>query len=203
MTDAIKHICLAGDSIFDNDGYVMGEPGVIEQLRTSIPADWSASKIAVDGDCIRHVYSRVEDFPTNITDLVLSIGGNDAIGYSEIIDQATSIEDLQRLAQEPAKSFRKDYQKLLDHLFGLETKLHVCTIYTAVPFPDPVWRQYVPLALAFFNAIIVEEATARNIPVIRLELVCTEDTDFAEISPIEPSAIGGQKIIDAIIAHLK
>lgn len=38
----VKHICLMGDSIFDNDGYVPGEPGVIEQLRRAIPKTWSA-----------------------------------------------------------------------------------------------------------------------------------------------------------------
>ncbi len=60
----IKHIVLAGDSIFDNDGYVIGEAGVIEQMRMSLPSEWSTSKVAVDGDCFRHVSDQIR----NLTD---------------------------------------------------------------------------------------------------------------------------------------
>jgi len=203
MTSKDKNIALAGDSIFDNDGYVPNGPGVIEQLRTSMPKDWSAVKIAVDGDCIRHVYSRVENFPSYITDLVLSIGGNDALGYSSILNGAKSLNDIPSLVATPAAEFRANYQTLLDHLLSLKTKLHVCTIYTAVPFENLLWRQFVPPALNIFNAIIKEEAISRNIGVIEIDKICTEEEDYSKISPIEPSAIGGQKIVNAIIDHLK
>lgn len=203
MEQNLKNITLAGDSIFDNDGYVPNEPGVIEQLRSSIPKDWSAMKIAVDGDCIRHVYSRVEDFPDYITDLVLSIGGNDALGYSAALNDAKSPSDIPGLVAGAAAEFRANYKALLEHLSGLNCKLHVCTIYTAVPFEDPLWRQYVPLALGMFNSIIKEEAAILGVGVIEIDKVCVEDADYSKASPIEPSAIGGQKIVDAIIQHLK
>lgn len=202
MTETVKHVALAGDSIFDNDGYVPNDPGVIAQLRTSIPAEWSAMKIAVDGDCIRHVYSRVENFPDYITDLVLSIGGNDALGYASILNQATSVNDIPRLVTVPAEEFRANYSALLNHLVTLNTKLYVCTIYTAVPFEDPLWRQYVPLALNLFNDIIKIEAQRLNVGVIEIDKICTQDEDYSAASPIEPSAIGGQKIVNAIISHL-
>ena len=203
MTYNNKHIAIAGDSIFDNDGYVPNDPGVIEQLRTSIPSQWSAMKIAVDGDCIRHVYSRVENFPDFITDLVLSIGGNDALGYASILNQAKSLSDIPSLVAKPASEFRANYKALLSHLLTLNTNLHVCTIYTAVPFEDPLWRQFVPPALNMFNSIIKEEAALHDIGVIEIDKVCTEEEDYSKASPIEPSAIGGQKIVDAIIRHLE
>ncbi len=203
MTHAPKHIALAGDSIFDNDGYVPNDPGVIEQLRKSIPDNWSALKIAVDGDCIRHVYSRVETLPTHLTDMVLSIGGNDALGYSDFLNQAKSIQDIPDLVAGPAAEFKENYKTLLTHLNSLTPNLHVCAIYTAVPFEDPVWRQLVPLALKIFNQVIKEEAAALGIGVIEIDKVCTNDEDYSKASPIEPSAIGGQKIVDAIIRHLK
>lgn len=203
MEHLSKHITLAGDSIFDNDGYVPGQPGVIAQLRTSIPKEWSASKIAVDGDCIRHVYSRVETFPDYITDLVLSIGGNDALGYSSALNDAKSLSDIPGLVAKPAAEFRENYKALLNHLNALDCKLHVCTIYTSVPFEDPLWRQYVPLALAMFNTIIKDEAKAIGVDVIEIDKVCVEDADYSKASPIEPSAIGGQKIVNAIIQHLQ
>ena len=73
-----RRLVLAGDSIFDNDGYVYGAAGVIEQLRKTLPAHCSATKIAVDGDCIRHVDRQLSGLPTNATDLIVSVGGNDA-----------------------------------------------------------------------------------------------------------------------------
>jgi len=202
MTRSSRHISLAGDSIFDNDGYVPGEPGVIEQIRMSMPNDWSAIKIAVDGDCIRHVYKRVEEFPDYLTDLVISIGGNDAMGYSHLLKDAKSLADIPRLTQGPASEFRANYAVLMDHLLRLDCALHVCTVYQNIPFPDPLWRTAVPIALAEFNKVIQEEAGIRKIPVIHLHEICVSDEDYSIVSPIEPSAIGGQKIVDGIIDHL-
>lgn len=41
-----------------------------------------------------------------------------------------------------------------------------------------------------------------GVPVVRLDLACRDDSDFSEISPIEPSSQGGQKIVDAILQSL-
>lgn len=197
-----KHIVLAGDSIFDNDGYVLGEAGVIEQMRKSIPTAWSAHKIAVDGDCIRHVRDQLENLPTNCTDLIVSVGGNDARQHTSLLEQVRAPSDLLDLMSGPLKGFRVEYSEMLDALCKLSIKTHVCTIYTAVPFQDPIWRKYAPIAINAFNTIIVEEANSRTVPVFRLEEVCTQQEDFAEISPIEPSAQGGQKIVDHILSTL-
>ena len=198
----MKHVVLAGDSIFDNDGYVLGEPGVIEQLRKALPASWSAYKIAVDGDCIRHVVDQLKKLPTNCTDLIVSVGGNDARQYSNLLNRVATPSDLQSIMSGPMAAFRAEYSKMLDTISRLSVRPHVCTIYTAVPFDDPMWRQYAPLAIAAFNTVIAEEAASRQIPVFRLEEVCIEESDFAAISPIEPSSKGGQKIVDYIVAAL-
>ena len=198
----MKHVVLAGDSIFDNDGYVLGEPGVIEQLRKAIPASWSAYKIAVDGHCIRHVADQLKTLPTNCTDLIVSVGGNDARQYSNLLNRIATPSDLQSIMSGPMAAFRAEYSEMLDAISRLSVRPHVCTIYTAVPFDDPMWRQYAPLAIAAFNTVIAEEAVSRQIPVFRLEEVCTEESDFAAVSPIEPSSTGGQKIVDHIVAAL-
>jgi hypothetical protein len=80
--------------------------------------------------------------------------------------------------------------------------LQLCTIYTAIPFEDPVWRQYAPLAICKFNEVIIEEAKAREFAILRLDEVCVEHGDFSSVSPIEPSNQGGQKIVDYIISRL-
>jgi hypothetical protein len=198
----IRHIVLAGDSIFDNDTYVMDEPGVIEQMRRSIPKNWSASKVAIDGDCIDDIPKQLTHIPSNATDLIVSIGGNDARRYRGLIDQLKSPSDLANLIAMPLQRFRADYRAMLQMLKGLNLRLCVCAIYTAIPFTDPVWRKFAPLAIGAFNTVIIAEAKAAGIPVIRLDELCTSATDFSATSPIEPSSKGGQKIVDHILDHL-
>ena len=198
-----KHIVLAGDSIFDNDGYVPGDAGVIEQLRTSIPAAWSASKVAVDGDCIHHVAAQLAGLPSNATDLVISVGGNDARQHTHLFDRITDSRSLETLLATPLKTFRASYRDMLARLIETKLTVQTCTIYTEIPFPDPVWRQLAPQAIKLFNDVIISESESVGIPVLRLDEVCALEQDFSEISPIEPSAQGGQKIVDLILASLK
>jgi hypothetical protein len=56
-------------------------------------------------------------------------------------------------------------------------------------------------ALSFFNEIILREAFAVKIPIVDLRLMFTNPVDYSELSPIEPSASGGEKIVQAI-SHL-
>lgn len=198
----IRHIVLAGDSIFDNDDYVLGEPGVIEQMRKSIPENWSASKIAVDGDCIADVATQLPGIPSNTTDMIVSVGGNDARRHAALLDKINTVSELPRYLVGPLAGFRAEYAALLQELNGRRHKLHVCTIYTAIPFDDALWRQYAPLAIEAFNAVILDEAFKAVVPVIRLDEICVDETDFSSVSPIEPSSTGGQKIVDHIIQVL-
>lgn len=110
----MKHLVLAGDSIFDNDGYVLGEPAVIEQLRQSIPASWSAYKIAVDGDCICHVSDQLKNLPTSCTDLIVSVGGNDVRQYSNLLKRVTAASELHSIMSGPIDTFRIEYGDMLD-----------------------------------------------------------------------------------------
>jgi hypothetical protein len=47
-----------------------------------------------------------------------------------------------------------------------------------------------------FNDHIIRAATRAGLPLIDLRLICTTPEDYA--NPIEPSAIGGEKIAAAI-----
>ena len=197
-----RHIVLAGDSIFDNDVYVPGEPGVLNQLRQSLPEGWTASKVAVDGDVIADVRRQVKNLPRDVTDLIVSVGGNNALGHAWLLGDVRTAQDLLPLMQAPLAGFRAEYAAMLDHLLPFSARLQVCTIYTAIPFAEPLWRALAPLAIDQFNQIILAEAEARAVPVLRLDLACVEATDYSALSPIEPSAQGGQKIVDLIVAAL-
>ncbi|MEM7664084.1 MAG: SGNH/GDSL hydrolase family protein [Pseudomonadota bacterium] len=199
---AEKHICLMGDSIFDNDEYIPGEPGVIEQTRRSIPKSWSAFKVAVDGDCIEDIPYQLEKVPTHTTDIVVSIGGNDLMKFRHLIAQVAEGANLEELIASPLADFEIAYGWMLDTVSELGLGVCVCTIYTAIPFAEQEMRDHAPSAIGAFNAIIERLAEARGVSVIRLDMVCSDEGDYSEMSPIEPSSKGGQKIVDAILQAL-
>jgi len=111
-----RHLVLAGDSIFDNDGYVYGAAGVIEQLRTTLPAHCRATKIAVDGDCIRHVDEQLNNLPADATDLIVSVGGNDARKNASLLSHVTKPDDLKGFLAQPLQDFRVEYAQMLERI---------------------------------------------------------------------------------------
>ncbi len=196
----MNHIVLLGDSIFDNASYVPGEPSVIEQLRKNLPADWKASLLAIDGDVTADVLDQVSRLPDDATHLVMSCGGNDALIQIGILNEtARSVaEVLERFARIRAE-FQRDYHKTLKHVLSFRKHVVVCTVYDSIPGLERIALT----ALSMFNEIILREAFLAKIPVIDLRLVCNESTDYSEISPIEPSAAGGQKIVQSILSLLE
>ena len=83
---------------------------------------------------------------------------------------------------------------MIETLTDLNKPLAVCTVYDCVPGMEGS-----PMtALAMFNEIILREAFIAKVPVIDLRLICSEPSDYSEISAIEPSAVGGEKIVEAI-----
>ncbi len=58
-------------------------------------------------------------------------------------------------------------------------------------------RRIAIAALATFNDVIICQAFGAGIPLIDLRLTCNKPQDYA--NPIEPSSIGGEKIVNAIM----
>jgi hypothetical protein len=83
----MNHIVLLGDSIFDNAAYVAGGPDVTRQVRDILPSGWRASLNARDGAVIADVTQQLQILPKDASHLVLSIGGNDALGDAGLLDQ--------------------------------------------------------------------------------------------------------------------
>jgi lysophospholipase L1-like esterase len=192
----MNHVALLGDSIFDNRVYVSPDPDVSDQLRARLGADWTVSLLAVDGHVTSDVRHRqIGRLPDAASHLVISAGGNDALGHSSILNEsARSVaEAVGRLAEAQAR-FARDYEAMVDAVLALALPTAVCTIYDA-NFPEPQ-RQLVVSALALFNDVITRAAFARGLDVIDLRLICDHPADYA--NPIEPSARGGEKITQAI-----
>ena len=192
----MSHVVLLGDSIFDNARYVPGRPAVIDQLRQWLPKGWRATLLAVDGAIAEDVPRQLTWVANDATHLAVSVGGNDALQASGLVNQggwhsAAGAFDAQAEVQE---EFRRAYCHMLQAVLALRKPTLVCTVYDAVPGISP--RELA--ALSLFNDVILIEAFRRGLPVLELRLICTEARDYSSFSPIEPSEVGGAKIVQGI-----
>ncbi|HVM39035.1 MAG TPA: SGNH/GDSL hydrolase family protein [Sphingomicrobium sp.] len=192
---ASGHVVLLGDSIFDNAAYVAGAPDVVRQVRAALPGGWRASLLALDGAVTREVERQLARLPGDASLLVVSAGGNDALGESGLLGRPVRSvgEGVMQLADAQAR-FASDYLAMVDAVLARGLPAALCTIYDA-SFPPPEGR-VVTAALSLFNDVITRAAFARGLPLIDLRLICSEPGDYA--NPIEPSEQGGAKIAAAI-----
>jgi hypothetical protein len=191
------HIVLLGDSVFDNGAYVAGGPDVVRQLREILPAGWRATLRAVDGAVTGSVARQLANVPADASHLVVSVGGNDALGHVGVLEDATNsiAGALTRLA-DIGGGFGRDYAAMCDAVLARGLPTVLCTIYEP-RFPDPRLQRLAVTALTLFNDVITRAAFGRGLPLVDLRLVCDEDADFA--NPIEPSVQGGAKLARAVL----
>lgn len=195
MVERHPHIVLLGDSIFDNAAYVPGEAPVIEQFAAQLPTGWQASLLAVDGDVTTDVAAQLKHLPKDASHLVVSVGGNDALGALDSFSlPSVTVRDALCELTDVKTEFERNYQRMLLEVLSRELPVTVCTIYDAVPHLSNEART----ALSIFNDTITRQAAGFGIPVIDLRHICIEASDYSELSPIEPSAKGGRKIAQAI-----
>jgi lysophospholipase L1-like esterase len=191
----MSHIVLLGDSIFDNGVYVPGEPDVVKQLQSVLPNGWSATLCAVDGAVTRSVAAQLARLPSDASHLVVSVGGNDALGESHLLSSGVRVvAEAVSLLAEAQERFARNYVEMLRSVLAMDLPTAVCTIYDT-PSDAPNHR-VIRTALALFNDVITRAAFSEGLPLIDLRLICSDDDDYA--NPIEPSAKGGEKIAGAI-----
>ena len=193
----MAHIVLLGDSIFDNAAYTSGAPDVVRQVRQRLSYGSKATLRAVDGGTTGDVREQLRRLPADATHLIVSAGGNDALGYIDFLGapaQSTA-EALLGLA-DIAAEFERGYRGMLNAALAYGLPTAICTIYYP-RFPDPDLQRVAITALTVFNDCITRAAFIHRIPLLDLRLICTEEGDYAD--PIEPSAQGGEKIASAIV----
>ncbi len=194
-SDSSGHVVLLGDSIFDNAAYVGGAPDVVRQLRAALAEGWRASLLAADGAVTDNIARQIGGLPGDATLLVVSVGGNDALGDAWLLQEsARSVgEGVMRLA-EAQSQFARRYSAMVDAVVATDVPAVLCTIYDA-NYPQPEARM-IAAALSLFNDVITRAAFARGLPLVDLRLICSEPADYA--NAIEPSERGGVKIAAAI-----
>lgn len=196
----MPHVVLLGDSIFDNAAYVPGEPDVVQQLAAALPPGWRATLAAADGAVTTGVERQLAGVPRDATHLVLSIGGNDALGHIDILERrAGSAAEVLDLLADVAESFEERYRAVLRRVLAVGLPLAVCTIYEGA-LPDPAMQRRASTALVVFNDAILRSAADAGVDVIELRLLFTDPSDYA--NPIEPSTRGGAKLAQAIVRML-
>ncbi len=195
----MTHLVLLGDSIFDNASYVPDGISVISHLRQLLNAGDRASLLAVDGDCIPDVATQLQHLPDDATHLFISVGGNDALHYATRL-QNTGLSFPAALQQIAAMKtdFLERYSKMLTVVSSVNKPITLCTIYDQCPIEALELRLLAYTVLSMFNDCITRQAIDQGLPLIDLRVICHEASDYAEVSPIEPSTTGGQKIAHCI-----
>lgn len=208
-------IVLVGDSIIDNRAYVgPGELDVAAQIRTIMPGREVVMR-AVDGFATRQV---INEQARDLRDgdlVVLSSGGNDALGHIDLIAAATTaasaMSELSSAGPQTMVAtilgqlrafqgaFQADYSELLTALAQQGRHVLCLTIYNpqlaAHGFTTEQQRA-AEAAISVFNDAIQREALRRGCSVLELRSLFTEAEDFA--NAIEPSTLGGAKIAEAV-----
>jgi hypothetical protein len=189
------HVALLGDSIFDNAAYTRGEPDVVTHLRGLLPRDWQASLLALDGSVSSDLAEQLPRVTHDVTHLVISVGGNDALMYSDLLNRPVlSTGDALRLFRERVERFETDYRAAIGGVLALGRPTTICTVYNGnLPASQAPNAR---VALAMFNDVILRVAFEHHLTAIELRLICNEPADYA--NPIEPSGRGGRKIAEAI-----
>jgi lysophospholipase L1-like esterase len=195
----MTHVVLLGDSILDNGPYVARGEAVIDHLRRLAPDGWRSTLLAVDGSVTNDVVGQLARVPKDATHLMISVGGNDALGHSGILEQRAEwvAEVIGELA-DIADAFEDRYRRMLARALRLGLPTALCTIYYP-RFEDPTFQRLAVTASSVFNDVILRAAFANGLPVMDLRLICDEDSDYA--NPIEPSSSGGRKIVQKML-HL-
>lgn len=194
----MARVVLLGDSIFDNAAYVQGGPDVAAQLREALGGKWKVTLLARDGAIMDDVPGQIARLPADVTHLVLSVGGNDALSYVGLLEPSIGVDVLARLA-DAAAAFAPRYHEVLDDVHRLGLPLLACTIYEG-NLGGSMQKRAIG-AVAAFNDRIQRIAARHGIPVLELRDLCNEARDYA--NPIEPSVRGGEKIAEAIARWLQ
>ena len=194
------HVVLLGDSIFDNAAYTRGDPDVVTHLQSLLAKDDRATLLAVDGARVADLPAQLRRMPADATHLVVSIGGNDALGNFDLLSmQVTSSAQALQVFAARIAAFETAYVAAIGNVAARGRPLTICTIYNGALEQDiaPIAR----LGVALFNDVILRTAGDQKIDVIELRSICNQASDYA--NPIEPSGSGGLKIARAIIRTLR
>ena len=188
-----SNIILFGDSMLNNTTYIdidsnnndNSVPGLIKQQ-----SEANLYNYAKDGATIEDCYSQfhiLSTTPTNAT-IFVSAGGNDIINENRnnVVDNSF------------VSSLFQKYSKMVLQIKDKFPNATICLLNIY----KPVKPRYKRLSDSIdqWNSLIEQFAQKNGFKLIQTNKLLTIDTDF--VYDYEPSATGGQKIVDAILANV-
>jgi len=193
----MARIALIGDSVFDNSSYILDEQSVEKILRIKLKEEDVIDLIAIDGSFTDQVLKQIDEINSETTHVFVSTGGNDALWLRPYVQKFNKkgSQDLVIPSYSIIVGNFEFYLNLIaEQLKDLDISVTFCTIYNRIPG----LTDHEKSALRVFNDIIIDTAVHFQFSVLDLRTVCVEAEDFAYVSPIEPSEIGGLKIAASI-----
>jgi len=185
-----QRFVLMGDSILKNDAYVSNDKSIENQLieRTN----GRILCLAIDHSKIIDIYSQIskipEDLNSNYTTVFLSVGGNNILShYVEQGNDSTDTTILDTMFEE-----YKNLVKGLNKKFP-DVKLVLLDIY----YPNNITYKQYHFIIHEWNQMLYNYASNNDYSVLKISNILTQPDDFT--FGIEPSAIGGKHLVDAIL----
>ena len=184
-------IILLGDSILQNSSYVPRGKAVEDIMSKKLNS--SCHCYAKNNAKTYEIQNQVTNIPLELnnsdTTIFLSAGGNDILDkYVERNDPNLNDFDYLNTIFGAYKNLVKTIKTKMDH-----AKLVLLDVYY------PKSAKYLPYTniITTWNHKIYEYAKENNLSVLRISTILTKPEDFT--LEIEPSEVGGEKIVDFII----
>ena len=192
-------VALLGDSTIDNGWYVGEGLDVPTYVQLMLGASHRVTSKALDGAVTNDVWVQLHDIPDTAEHLILSVGGNDALGaHKTLFEKTESVgQGLARIGSF-VERFREDYSALLDEILTRGIPLTVFTIYNG-SF-DGGEKAATTTAVRLYNDVIQSEANRRGVEVVDLRDVVSDPRDF--YNSIEPGNLGGAKFATEIVSRI-
>ena len=199
----LKHVVLLGDSIIDNEPYVLSdEKSVLQHLERLSHHQYT--QLALDGDTTQDVLDKQLEVTTikEGTNFVLSIGGNDLLQNLHLLfnsDTENLNEGLGFLHNNIFKQLEQRYEAIVKVLSFYRANLLLLTVYEGDLGRTDEFRGVLDsskIMASSLNDIVYKTAKKYGADVLELRHIFTSTEDYA--NPIEPSHIGGEKLAKAI-----
>ena len=186
-----KQFVLLGDSILNNENYVGNGKSVTELFMER--TDNKIICLAEDDSKIMDVYNQLDKIPANTdtyrTTIFLSIGGNDILFH--LVEQKNDKTETGVLDELFSK-----YKKLVEQIKTEfpESQIVVLDIY----YPNNATYSKYHQVIQEWNQMLYDYASKNSIRLVKISSYLTQPEDFTH--GIEPSAIGGDKLVSALLS---
>jgi len=187
IQNKVTHIVLLGDSIFQNNNYVPKSKSVEYLLKEklSIPSLVLAQDNAIIYDIPKQYNSMPLNLNAKTTNLYISIGGNDLLNLYEHNNTNNS-----KLFNMVWEIYKKTILMLID---STQCNIILTDIYFIT---DPNYSKYIPM-IKKWNSNLYQFADQHKLNVFKISKILTQPKDFT--NSIEPSVIGGNKMVNSFI----